>query len=138
MVDISVSMKELTLDGTVAGGLREARYFMAMPEYVIQFKELLDIKPYPGTLNIKLDSDSLVSLELLRSQKGIRISGFERDGKHFGGVAAFRASLSGTECFVVIPDRTRYADVVEVISDKNLRKELQLKDDSSVQLVVRY
>lgn len=128
--------KEIVLNGSLVPGLGEGRHFMAAQGYLEQFISALGIKPYPGTLNIKLAPECVHDFELLKSQKGIRISGFTQGGKQFGGVSLFKAKILGVECAVVIPDKSRYSDVVEVISDRNLRESTGLKDGDKITLLV--
>ena len=96
----------MLLHGAVSSGLGRAHVFMAQPHYQEQFKEVLGSSAWPGTLNVDLESESLDPYRKLRVASGldegsdvvglepIRIQGFERDGKSFGGATAFLASIS--------------------------------------------
>jgi riboflavin kinase len=128
--------KEILFSGRVTSGAGEGRHFMALQGYLDQFMRVLGLKPYPGTLNIKLTPESVPYLELLKHEKGIRVNGFAHDGKQFGGVSLFKASISGIGCTIAIPDKGRYTDVIEVVSDRNLRESMHLNDGDKIDLLV--
>ena len=121
------------LTGVVSSGLGRAHVFMAQPHYQDQFKSVLGTGAWPGTLNIELFGDNLAEYRSLRAlagleegekaegAKALRVHGFERSGRSFGGATAFRAEISrgGDEwigCAVLIPDLTRHTEIAEVIS----------------------
>ena len=97
-------------------------------------KKLLNITPFEGTLNIKVSSDDMIKLDILRAEKGARVEGFQEGGRTFGAVKAFPAELSGVHCAIIMPTRSHYSDVIEVVSEKHLRKTLSLKDSDDVEL----
>lgn len=107
----------MELRGTVSSGLGRAHIFMAQAHYQDQFKQVLGVTAWPGTLNIKVKGQSFVYYLALRNAAGIetagidesvrqaandidmsnieihRIQGFEREGRSFGGATAIIASL---------------------------------------------
>ena len=69
----------------------------------------------------------------------MRIRGFLREGRSFGGATAYLAKISTSEsinisCAILIPDLTRHVEVIEVIADVFLRESLNLNDGSIVNL----
>jgi riboflavin kinase len=91
---------------------------MAQAHYQDQFKRVLGVTAWPGTLNIKVEGEIFVRYLALRNLAGIetsgidesvrqaadeidmseikihRIQGFEREGRSFGGATAILASLN--------------------------------------------
>ena len=139
------------LQGVVATGLGRAHVFMAQPHYQNQFKSVLGAGAWPGTLNISLYGDNLAEYKSLRvlagleegegaeGAKPLRILGFERDGRSFGGATAFEAEITRggdewIECAVLIPDLTRHTETAEVISSSFLRERLPCEDGDLVSL----
>jgi len=137
------------LHGAVSSGLGRAHVFMAQPHYQEQFKEVLGSSAWPGTLNVDLESESLDPYRKLRVASGldegndvvglepIRIQGFERDGRSFGGATAFHASISidsetWSKCALLIPDLTRHTKTAEIISNSFLRESLPCNDGEEV------
>ena len=139
----------MQLSGTVTSGLGRAHVFMAQSHYQEQFKTVLGSGAWPGTLNVDiLDEDISIYRELRilagldegetsENIESIRIAGFERDGRSFGGATAFPASISSDgenwiECAILIPDLTRHTKTAEVISSAFLREILPCSDDEMV------
>ena len=137
------------LKGVVSSGLGRAHVFMAQPHYQNQFKGVLGAGAWPGTLNIALYGDNLSDYKRLRVLAGleegekservvpIRIHGFERSGRSFGGATAFKAEISRggddwISCAVLIPDLTRHTETAEVISPSFLREALPCEDGDEV------
>ena len=124
---------------------------MSQRHYQSQFKVVLGVGAWPGTLNVDLGSESMEDFSLLRvlagldegtaneSVKPLRIEGFERDGRSFGGATAFRGRIrkgegDWEECAILIPDLTRHTSTAEVISGAFLRETLPCSDGESVEI----
>ena len=139
------------LSGIVSSGLGRAHVFMAQPHYQNQFKGVLGAGAWPGTLNIDLYGDNLSNYKGLRvlagleegesaeSAEPIRIQGFERSGRSFGGATAFKAEISRggddwISCAILIPDLTRHTQTAEVISPSFLREALPCEDGDEVDI----
>ena len=137
------------LAGMVSSGLGRAHVFMAQAHYQDQFKSILGTGAWPGTLNIELFGDNLAEYKSLRAlagleegekaerAKALRVQGFERSGRSFGGATAFRAEISrggdeGIRCAILIPDLTRHTEIAEVISSSFLREALPCEDGDEV------
>jgi riboflavin kinase len=128
---------QLRVRGRVARGLGEGFYYMSQEGYREQFRIKLGFDPYPGTLNLRLDSRELSKLDVLRRGDGILIEGFTAEGRSFGGARCFFASIGEVDCAVIMPFRSHYDDVLEVISRHHLRQKLGLKDGDRVEVLVR-
>ena len=130
------SPEYIELTGEVITGLGEGRYYITRKEYYNQIKEKLFFEPYPGTLNVRIYPGDLDKVDFLRSLPGISLKGFVSQGRTFGNVKAFLCTINGVEAALIMPDRSHYTDVIEVISRDNLRKKLMLEDGSTVDIVV--
>ncbi len=126
----------IELTGEVISGLGEGKYYIMKKGYFNQIKEKLFFEPYPGTLNIRVYAKDIDKVELLKNLPGICIKGFVSEGRTFGNVKAFLCMINGKDAALIMPERSHYKDVVEIIADKNLREELKLKDGSIVDIVV--
>jgi riboflavin kinase len=123
------------LSGKVITGLGEGQYYISLDGYRTQFKEKLGFDPYPGTLNIKLDTQSIeVRKKIMQS---IRITGFTDHNRTFGKGSCFMVSISDIQGAVITPERTHYPeDIIEIIAPVNLRNYLALKDGHNVHVEV--
>ena len=153
----------MELHGEVSSGLGRAHVFMAQSHYQDQFRGVLGGTAWPGTLNIQVSDDNLTQYLALRQKAGIdtldatnerrskaqtidtseidaiRIRGFLRDGRSFGGATAFKAQIrtadkDSIKCAILIPDLTRHVEVIEVIAEAFLRESLDLTDGARVSL----
>ena len=139
----------MQLHGVVSSGLGRAHVFMSQTHYQNQFKDILGSGAWPGTLNVDLYGDNLSNYRGLRVLAGleegegvegavpIRIQGFERSGRSFGGATAFKAEISRggddwVPCAILIPDLTRHTRTAEVISSSFLREALPCEDGDEV------
>lgn len=123
------------LSGKVVTGLGEGQYYISLEGYRTQFIEKLGFDPYPGTLNIKLDSQSV---ELRKGiSADIRISGFMDQNRTFGRGSCFVVMIRDIKGAVIVPERTHYPEnIIEIIAPVNLRKHFDLTDGSTVQVEV--
>ncbi|MAT49293.1 MAG: hypothetical protein CMA27_05630 [Euryarchaeota archaeon] len=155
----------MRLNGTVSSGLGRASIFMAQPHYQEQFLTILGEQAWPGTLNLNVEKYDLSKFISMRKKAGIdtlgiseslihesekidlskvdllRIRGFLRDGKSFGGANAILCKIKSSDSelipsAILIPDLTRHVDVVEVISSKYLRKTMNVKDGDLVNIEI--
>ena len=128
----------IELTGSVITGLGEGQYYTTLKGYHDQFVKLLDFEPYPGTLNIRLEGESVGYRSMLNLKDGIIIDGFKSKNRTFGGGRCYPVKLgNGTKGAIMIPDRTHYPeDIIEIISPDNLRDKLELKDGSKITVLV--
>ncbi len=128
--------KRMQIHGTVFSGLGEGSYYISQSKYKQQFAKKLMFTPFEGTLNIRVTAADMPLFETLTYSEGIRIDGFVSKGRTFGDVKCFLAMIQGVECSVIIPVRTHYTDVMEVIASRHLRSHLSLNDGDAVEIDV--
>jgi len=126
----------LVIKGAVVTGMGEGQYYVTQEGYQEQFLHHLGFRPYEGTLNVRVSPTDLYKLDILRRGVGILIKGFERNGRTFGDVVCHKASLQNIECAVVVPSRSHYEDVIEVLCKYHLRRTLGLKDGDVIEVRV--
>ena len=130
-----------TFHGKVFSGSGRGAYYVGHPEYVKRFKELLGYEPFPGTLNVKLDSeeDMRERRRLRLRGEGLRIEEFHIAGERFSSVNCFKGRLENETIALLIVAITDYDDsVLELISPVYLREKLRLKDGSAVAPTIEY
>jgi riboflavin kinase len=130
------SSGKMTITGAVTTGFGEGGYYINQEGYMEQFKEKLGFVPFQGTLNLRLSPKEVSTIELLRHSKGIEIDGFTEGGRTFGPVKCFMANIGNLQCAVVMPKRSHYREVIEVICKVHIRRTLSLKDGDGVKLTV--
>jgi len=119
------------LKGRVFTGMQEGGFYISQNRYRKQFVDKLGIDPYPGTLNLRVDP--LKRKMFLQKKTPMNIEGFVSRNRTFGRLKCYMADVHGIKSAITVPERTHYTeDTVELISNKNLRKALKLKDGSKV------
>lgn len=123
----------MRITGTVITGKGEGHAYLARLGYRRLFQQRLDVQPYPGTLNLKLQGQHVERFASLKERQGVRISGFEEHGRTFGDVTCFPCQVNDTvEGIVIIPEKSVYEDVMEIVAEVCLRDALHLQDGDPV------
>lgn len=120
----------MELKGIIISGMGKGKYFMSQDVYIEQFQEKLKFKPFSGTLNIKIEANEIAQIMNISNDKFGFISG---KGK-LGDVKFIKAVLNDdVEGAIIFPAKTRHTeDILEFISNKNLRESLKIKDGDKV------
>ena len=134
----------IELRGKVSDGLGKAQHFISLSGYVEQFKRQLGYEPYPGTLNVSLDTVSTARRSLLADTAGIVIEQWEDGDETYGAATCYPAlvetesGLTHDPVHVLVPDRTDHdSDELEVIAATKLRDRLELEDNEVISVYVR-
>ena len=129
----------VTLEGTVFTGFGEGAYYISKPDYKKQIMEKMGFEPYPGTLNVKLNSDyDIKTRKDLEAYPAVEVMGFQNETRTFGLVKCYPAIIGGTvKGALVTALRSHYdASVLEIIAPVCLRKQLGLKDGNKVKVEI--
>lgn len=124
----------MKLLGKIVSGIGKGTFFMSQDFYKAQFQEKVHFTPFEGTLNLKIDSDSINSMKTLPKNKFGLIHG---EGK-FGDVKYIEANINNEiNGALVFPAKSEHdEDVLEFITDKNLRKQFQFMDGDEVTIII--
>ena len=131
----------INFEGHIITGMGEGAYYMSLDGYKKQFKEKLGYEPYPGTLNIKLNSMLFVEAkkEMLK-YPSINIEGFSDQSRTFGWVKCYPASINDSKNInssILILERTHYDDsIIELIAPFSIKEQFSLKNGDYVKLKV--
>jgi riboflavin kinase, archaea type len=121
-----------SLTGFVIQGLGEGEYFMSIGHYRSEIKKKLGFDPFPGTLNIKADKNYF---DLLKNKNLIRINGFEKDRKKFGGVSCYKAKIENIDGAIIIPEINKHENnIIEFIAPIRLKDGLNIKNGDKVEI----
>ncbi len=126
----------VSIHGTIESGMGEGGYYICQDGYKTQFVEKLGFTPFEGTLNVRVDSDDVGKLDVIRGEAGILISGFTDNGRSFGNVIAYKARIHNIDCAIVVPERSHYVDIIEIICQYHLRRTLSLEDGTQVDVKI--
>lgn len=137
--EILLESKKMRVYGVVISGMNDGKYYIGLKEYEKKLETTLGFKPFPGTLNIKLNGiESVQSKENLSSKDSMEIPGFTIGERTFGAIKCFPCSISGINGAIIIPERSHYGyDVLELVSSHNLREKLDISDGDKVEVDVK-
>jgi riboflavin kinase len=129
----------LNFRGTVISGLKKAGTFMQKEVYQKQYLKKLGFVPYNGTLNVKLNEDIEINLKEKYENQLKIINGNET----LGDVYFLNAELSdlskkhSQKGAILFPTKTVHKlDTIEFIAEKNLRENMNLKDNTEVIITI--
>jgi riboflavin kinase len=133
---------ELTLRGTVTGGMGEGRHYITLSGYAEQFRERLGYEPFPGTLNVNLTEESVRRRGEMAGIDAVPIDAWESDERTYGAATCYGVALVADgeryeTVHAIVPDRTHHDDdQLELIAPDRLRDALELADGDEVAVEV--
>lgn len=131
----------IDFEGHIITGMGEGAYYMSLNGYKKQFKEKLGYEPYPGTLNIKLNSMLFIEAkkEMLK-YPSIYIEGFSDQSRTYGWVKCYPAYINDSmniNSSILILERTHYDDsILEIIAPFSIKEQFSLKNGDYIKLKV--
>ena len=133
---------ELVLRGHVTGGMGEGRHYITLPGYAEQFAARLGYEPFPGTLNLELDAESVRRRGEITGVDAVPIDAWEDEDRTYGAAACYTVTLVAdgaryADAHAIVPDRTHHDDdKLEVIAPDELRDALELDDGDPIEVRV--
>lgn len=131
-IDDILNNRIKSISGTVCDGLGEGSYYLSIRQYKKNIKKDLGFDVFPGTLNIKVNKDEI--RPFLSTLEPVEIKGFKTKERSFGKITCYKAKIRNIITAIVVPERNRYEDTLEVISEHKLRKKLNLKTGDKVMI----
>jgi len=132
----------VALEGSVTSGMGEGRHYISLSGYMRQFRERLGYEPFPGTLNVDLNEESVRARSAVSSLSGVPIDGWEDDDRTFGPATCYAATIeydgaTAEETHIIVPERTHHDETqLEIIAPVRLRDELGVDDAAVVSVRV--
>ncbi|MFT4884701.1 MAG: riboflavin kinase [Natronomonas sp.] len=143
---------DVELAGVVTSGMGEGRHYISLSGYMEQFRDRLGYEPFPGTLNVDLDDDSVRARARMDALDPVGIDGWEDEERTYGPAFCWPATIERVgpegrrddvdgrryeQAHVIAPERTHHGeDQLEIIAPDKLREELGLEDDDHVTIHV--
>jgi riboflavin kinase len=123
----------MELEGEVTSGLGKGRYYMKKEVYQEVFNEKLGFRPFPGTLNLKVDEEERKKFE--EDSETLEIREVYEDGERLSNVDVTPCKIEGIECGLLKLEYTEHPDsIAEVIAPVELREKFDLEDRDKVKI----
>jgi riboflavin kinase len=122
----------MKVSGKLFSGMNAGEEYLSKEPYQERFQEILGFKPFPGTLNLRVDEEEV---EEIREMDSERLESFEHEETEYSGMDIYRCEINGVEAAYLDLDITDYEDnVIEVIAPIGLRDLLGLEDGDDVEV----
>jgi riboflavin kinase, archaea type len=126
----------MKLTGIVTSGVGEGAKFLALTWVARELQEKLSLTPFPGTLNLRVAPGARAAL-FARRHEFIKITDpSSPDCPGYVTRVTVRTNGRFAESYLILPEKSQYADVLEILSAVNLRQHLALKDGDVVEIEI--
>ena len=133
----------VVLRGRVTAGMGEGRHYISLEGYHVQFVDRLGYEPFPGTLNITLEEESVRKRARLEALTSIPIDGWEDEDRTYGPAVCYPAAVDNLagdryeQAHAIVPERTHHDESnLELIAPKKLRDVLSLADEDTIEITI--
>lgn len=117
----------------MTSGLGKGRYYMSKEVYQEAFDGKLGFRPFPGTLNLKVDEEEREEFE--ENSKTLQIRDVYEDGERLSNVEITPCRIGDVECGLLNLEFTDHPySIAEVVAPIELRKKFNLEDGDKVKL----
>ncbi|MFB6158087.1 MAG: DUF120 domain-containing protein [Candidatus Nanohalobium sp.] len=124
----------MNLEGELTSGLGKGKYYMSKEVYQKVFNRKLGFRPFPGTLNLKVDEEERKKFE--EDSETIEIRDVYEDGERLSNVDVTPCKIGDVECGLMNLEITDHEFcTAEVIAPVELREKFNLEDGDKVILV---
>ena len=122
----------MKVSGKLFSGMGAGEEYLSKQPYQEKFKEILGFKPYPGTLNLRIDQEKILEIH---EQDSERLESFEHEETEYSGMNIYRCEINGVEAAYLDLDITDYEEnVLEIIAPIGLRDLMGLEDGENVEV----
>lgn len=121
------------IKGEVFTGMNEGADYIGMDPYQEKIESVTGFRPYPGTLNLRVNPEEAEKLR--EDLEPEIIESFEYRGQKYSRLEVYPVSVNGEEAAYIDIEITDYGDdVMEIVAPLNLRDRLDLEDGDEVRV----
>lgn len=133
--------------GTVHSGLGTAKDYVAKQYYFTYFTDFLGQEPFLGTLNVHLDQKDINEFyNALSKMETFFIPNVNSEGEELWSLKCYFVTIDRyprknlvQKCLALNFEKSDHPlHIVELVAPVNLRKQLDLKDDTKVLMIIHY
>ncbi len=129
---------KLTVTGKIVSGEKKRAFFTQLDWVQNQCQEKLGFKPYPGTLNLEIESAKIPQIEALLKKRGLELVPPDPD---FCVGHVYPVNIMGVGGAVVAPAedvRVHNKNILELLAPTCLKEALDVDDGDEIMLVAEY
>ena len=127
----------ITITGRIVSGVKKGAFFTQLDWVQEQCQKKLGFKPYPGTLNLEIDQETIPIVEAL--QQGEVIELVPPDPGFCSG-CVYPVSVMGVTGAIVAPAeevRSHGKNIIEIMAPISLKEALDVKDGDEIMLTFK-
>ena len=127
---------QLEVHGKIISGAGQGAFFTQLDWVRAQCLEKVGFAPWPGTLNLEIQMESVALIEEMKLKNGIELISPD---ENFCSGYVIPASVEGVSAAVVIPAedvRVHEKNVIEIIARQPLKKTMGLKDGDTITITI--
>ena len=124
------------LKGKIVSGVKQGAFFTQLDWFQEQCLEKLGYSPYPGTLNLEISVEDIPGVAAIERQAEIE---FIPPDSTFCSGRAYPVDIGSIRAAIIMPAeevRVHGKNIIELISEVNLKDALGADDGDSVELTV--
>ena len=129
---------KLTVTGKIVSGEKKGASFTQLNWVQNQCQNKLGFSPFPGTLNLKIEDETITLIETLFQKGGIEL--VPPDSKSCTG-HVYPVSIMGVPGAIVAPAekvRAHGKNIIELIAPASLKDALDADDGDEIMLVIKF
>jgi len=118
--------KKIIIAGKIVSGAKQAAFFTQLDWVQEQCMQKLGFKPFPGTLNVEIQNETIMVIEALRQAE---IPELEPPDSNFCSAKICPVTIDDLQAAIVIPEEEVSAhgkNIIEIISNVRLKDVLSL------------
>jgi len=129
---------KLTVTGKIVSGEKKGAFFTQLDWVQDQCQEKLGFKPFPGTLNLEIDTATIPQIEALLKKRGMEL--VPPDPSFCAG-HVYPVNIMGVGGAIVAPAegvRVHGKNILELIAPTCLKEAMDVDDGDEIMLVAEY
>lgn len=122
----------MEIKGFIEKGAGKGAFFTTLEWVVTQFEKEMGFKPFPGTLNVKIDVEDVSKLEGFFAKEDFQLV---PDDPSFCTAGFKKVRVNGIPAAAVFPSenvRIHGKEVIEIMADRHIKDSLDLNDGDPV------
>jgi CTP-dependent riboflavin kinase len=129
---------KLTVTGKIVNGEKKGAFFTQLDWVQDQCQEKLGFKPFPGTLNLEIETEKIPHIEALLKRSGLELV---PPDPNFCAGRVYPVSIMGVIGAIIAPAedvRVHGKNIIELIAPTCLKDAMDVDDGDEIMLVAKY